>query len=80
MSDTILAREFLQEMFSIDWMTPSEIDTIVTAMNLYAKGKCKEQRELCSHALTADIPKSPTHNLVLYAPEPKFDLPETQKQ
>lgn len=38
-----------------------------------AKEKCKEQRELCSHALTADIPKSPTHNLVLFAPEPSFN-------
>lgn len=74
------ALEFLSGTFNLDFLTSSEVDTIVTAMNLYAKGKCKEQRVLCSHALTADIPKGPTHNLVLYAPEPKFDLPESINQ
>lgn len=76
----ILAREFLENTFNIDFLTANEINTIVAAMNLYAKAKCLEQRVLCSHALTADIPKGPTHNLVLYAPEPKFDLPESIKQ
>lgn len=30
----------------------------------------KKQRELCSHALECDVPKSAVHNLVLNAPEP----------
>lgn len=70
--ETILAKEFLENTFNVDFLTSEEIDTIATAMQLFAKGKCKEQRELCSHCLTADIPKGATHNLVLYAPEPKF--------
>lgn len=69
---TITAREFLLNTFNTDFLSDEEKETIITAMELFAKGKCKEQRELCSHALTVDIPLSPTHNLVLYAPEPKF--------
>ncbi len=72
--ETILAREFFTNTFELSFLTEEERETIFTGAELYAKGKCKEQRELCSHALTADIPKSPTHNLVLYAPEPKFGL------
>jgi hypothetical protein len=78
--ETILAKEFFTNTINVgflkSWLTDEEMETIYTTAELYAKGKCKEQRELCSHALTADIPKGPTHNLVLYAPEPKFDLPE----
>lgn len=39
---------------------------------LYALEKCKEQRIECSRCLEADIPKGPTHNLVLYANTPTF--------
>jgi hypothetical protein len=64
------AREFFTNTFETGFLFPDELETIIIAMELYAYGKCKEQRELCSHALTTDIPKGPTHNLVLYAPCP----------
>lgn len=60
---TILAREFLQESFNLSFLTPDEIDTIVKAMNLYAIGKCREQKQLCVEADKA-----------INAPEPQFDL------
>lgn len=69
---TINAKDFLINTFNTDFLNEGEKETIILAMQLFAKGKCKEQRELCSHALTAEVPNSPTHNLVLYAPEPKF--------
>lgn len=42
----------------------------------YARSKwdeaCKSQRIECSRCLEVDVPKSPTHNLVLYATKPEF--------
>lgn len=66
----ITARLFITESFNTNFLLPAELETIITAMELFAKGKCKEQRELCSHCLTADIPLGSTHNLILQAPEP----------
>lgn len=83
--ETILAKEFLTKTFTIDWMTSEEIDTIATAMELYAKGKCKEQRMLCSDVVDKHpmLRKSELDvelgYKVLHAPEPKFDLPESIK-
>lgn len=42
----------------------------------YAKGKCKEQRELCSNVGIGDVPDNitlTTRNKVLNAPKPKFE-------
>ena len=72
MSETILAREFVTNMFNIDFLMPAEVDTIVTAMNLYAKGKCREQRRLCSNVVYGILPEM--KDKVLNAPEPPFDL------
>ena len=78
MSDTILAREFVTEMFNLDFLMPAEIDTIVTAMNLYAKGKCKEQRSICSRLVsgwpTEILTESEIEDRILNAPEPPLDL------
>lgn len=43
---------------------------ILAAMNRYATLACEEQRRECSRCLECDVPKGPTHNLVLYAPLP----------
>lgn len=43
---------------------------VLAAMIEYATLACEEQRKECSRCLECDIPKGPTHNLVLYAPLP----------
>ena len=53
MSDTITAREFLVNTFNTSFLTPAELETIITAMELFAKGKCKEQRQLCYNSWKA---------------------------
>ncbi len=74
--ETILAKQFLTNTFNLDFMTPVEIDTIATAMELYAKGKCKEQREICSRLVsgwpTEILTESEIEERVVNAPEPKF--------
>ena len=44
------AREFFTNTFNTEYLLPDELETIITAMELYANGKCKEQRELCYEA------------------------------
>lgn len=42
-TETITAREFITNTFNVDFLLPEELETIITAMELYAKGKCREQ-------------------------------------
>lgn len=51
--ENITAKEFLEKTFNIDWLTHSEIETLITAMNLFAIGKCKQQKKLCSDIVDA---------------------------
>ena len=44
----VTAKQFLTETFNTDFLTSEELDTIIKAMNLFAIGKCKEQKKLCS--------------------------------
>jgi hypothetical protein len=50
MSDIITAKEFIVNTFDASFLTSSELETIITAMELFAKGKCKEQRQICFDA------------------------------
>lgn len=52
MSDTITARDFLLNTFNTDFLSEEEKETIITAMQLFAKGKCKEQRTICSRMVS----------------------------
>jgi hypothetical protein len=49
---------------------------LLELINKQARSKwdeaCEAQTKECSRCLEVDIPKSPTHNLVLYAPKPEF--------
>lgn len=61
MPEIITARQFLTNTFNLDFLTVDEIETIVKAMNLFAIGKCKEQKALCyeffKKELDAPIPE-----------------------
>lgn len=83
MNETILAKEFLENTFNLDFLTTSEYETLRTAMELYAKGKCKEQREICYDEWLNmpewedDTPKEKRERgerTLLHAPEPKLGL------
>ena len=80
--NTITAKEFLVNTFPAvkDFMSDEEISTIAKGMELYAKGKCMEQRQLC-HDEILDEPNKDwqlvvdsVRTLVLDAPEPQFEL------
>lgn len=75
---TILAKDFLENTFNLDFLTTSEVETIRTAMEMYAKGKCKEQREICSRLVsgwpTEILTESEIEERILKAPEPQLDL------
>lgn len=80
-NETITAREFLTNMFNLDFLAPEEVETIITAMELYAKGKAKEQRKLChdelvdeSDELNFEESLIKFRQSVLNAPEPLFEL------
>ena len=79
--DTITAREFFLNTFNHAFLTPDEKETIITAMELYAKGKCKEQREICSRMVSGWPDKifteSEIEDRILGAKEPEFNLPST---
>lgn len=72
----ITAKIFLENTFNLDFLTSSEVDTLISAMQLFAKGKCKEQRELCSKLIsgwpTEILTESETEERVLNAAEPEF--------
>ena len=76
MIETITARELITKMFNTDFLSPNELTTIIAAMNLFAKGKCKEQREICSKMVsgwpTQIKIESEIEDDILNAPEPKF--------
>jgi hypothetical protein len=76
--ETITAREFIENMFNLEFLTTSEVETIITAMELYAKGKCKEQREICSRQISGFpnilFTESEMEDNVLNAPEPLLEL------
>mgnify|MGYP000929319180 CR=1 FL=1 len=75
--ETITAREFITGLFNTDFLMPNELTTLVAAMSLFAKGKCKEQREICSRLVSGwpNVIKteSEIEDDILYAPEPIFD-------
>ncbi len=70
------AREFFTNTFNYGFLTPDEIETIISAMELYAKGKCKEQREICSRFVSEwpdhTFSESEIEDRVLNATEPSF--------
>jgi len=76
--ETITAFEFLSESFNLDFMTHAEVMLLCTAMDLYAKGKCREQRELCCNEIQDELNNDyqelvrAIRLLVLNAPEPEF--------
>lgn len=77
--ETITAREFLENTFDIDFLYPDELETMITAMELYAKGKCKEQRTLCAQEIQKINPSLFNHPLdisdaMISTPEPVFEL------
>lgn len=45
MPEPITAKDFFLNTFNHDFLLPGEIETIITAMELYAKGKCNEYRK-----------------------------------
>lgn len=76
MGQPITAKEFLENTFNLDFLTHSESETIITAMQLFAKGKCKEQREICSKQVSGwpvQIKvESEIEEDILNSPEPIF--------
>ena len=74
--ETITAKEFLENTFNLDFLTDSESKTIITAMQLFASGKCKEQRIICSKKVSKWPLKikveSEIKDDILNANEPKF--------
>ena len=83
---TITAREFFTESFNLSFLSDEEKETIFMGAELYAKGKCKEQRKICYEAW-AGMPQWKEDSVseirergqrtILNAAEPKFDLKET---
>jgi hypothetical protein len=73
MSDTITAREFLLNTFNTDFLSDEEKETIITAMELFTKGKCKQQREICHEAyMSTFTSKLDEEDAILNAKEPEF--------
>jgi hypothetical protein len=74
--ETITAFEFLSESFNLDFMTHAEVMLLCTAMDLYAKGKCREQRLICSRQVSGwpfEIKtESEMEEDILNAPEPEL--------
>lgn len=81
MNDIITAREFLLNTYDTSFLSDDERETIITALELFAKGKCKEQREECNKQwcnmpewdddTTAGRLKR-AEKYILNAPEPKY--------
>lgn len=46
------AKDFFTNTFNTDFLSSDEKETIIKAMELFAKGKCKEQREICSRLVS----------------------------
>lgn len=42
-------KDFYEELFDLSFMTQEEQETIFKATALFAKGACKEQREICAN-------------------------------
>ncbi len=73
----ITAKEFLTENFSTDFLTWDELETIVKAMNLFAIGKCKEQKKLCSDVVdNYSMPRKSELDVKLNYQVLKASLPE----
>lgn len=57
--DKITAREFLENTFTLDFLSPEEVETIIKAMELYARGKNRELIEVLKD-LIKEINYDPT--------------------
>ena len=77
--ETMTAKEMLTNLFNVEFLNESEIDTIATAMDMYAKGKCKEQRKICCDIIEKyPLPRKSVVDVelerkILNAPEPEFE-------
>jgi tRNA splicing endonuclease len=76
--ETIIAKEFLENTLDLSMFTYSEVETLITALQLFAKGKCKEQRQLCHDEIVDEEDEvfqehvDAVRTLILNANEPEF--------